>query len=68
MFSNFLGNGSDGIEAGLGTTTEEVNNSLPGPSLTLTLACGQEDSGVPPPPTAYVDNTSSEESDKEGGY
>ncbi|KAJ4915960.1 Uncharacterized protein Rs2_01510 [Raphanus sativus] len=62
------GNGGDGIEAVLGKTTEEVNNSLPGPSLTLTLACGQEESGVPPPPTAYVDNTSSEESDKEGGY
>ncbi|XP_056848223.1 uncharacterized protein LOC130498687 [Raphanus sativus] len=33
-------NGGGGIEAGLGTTTEKLNNSLPSPSLTLTLACG----------------------------
>lgn len=56
------------MEGAAGTTIERLNNTLPGPTLTLSLACVSKEPDAQPRPTANVDNTSSEESDTEGGF
>ncbi|KAJ4871696.1 hypothetical protein Rs2_46657 [Raphanus sativus] len=61
-------NGAGVVERAAGTTIEKLNNSLPGPSLTLSLTCGSEEPDAQPRPTANVDNTSSEKSDTESGF
>ncbi|KAL0715952.1 hypothetical protein Bca4012_065274 [Brassica carinata] len=56
-----------GVVVHAGTTKEKVNN-LPGPTLTLSLACGSEEPGTQTSHPANLDNTSSEGSDTEGGF
>lgn len=51
-----------------GTTKEKVDSTLPGLSLTLGLGCGSGERDALTPPSANVDNTSSEGSDTQGGF
>lgn len=51
-----------------GTAQEKTFGPLPGPSLKLSLACGSGEPDAIPLSTAKGDTTSSEESEKEGGF
>ncbi|KAL0722472.1 LOW QUALITY PROTEIN: hypothetical protein Bca4012_037071 [Brassica carinata] len=60
--------GGSVVDGAAGTKKEKLNNALPGPTLTLSLACGSAEPDAQPRLSANVDNTYSEGSDTEGGF